>query len=116
MKIFNLGKIPEGYDCYGDTVTEFGDYDLEDLKKIEADAVFYWYATGCFDGTGQILFRVDKKWYLHDCGHCSCYGPTEHIILTDSFDTLEEVKNRCSDELWTEVKPLVEMAKSKRFK
>lgn len=96
--------------------SELEEYDLEDLYKTNAQAAFYWYAVGSYEGTGQVLILKEGKWYLHDCGHCSCYGPMEHLDLKAPIaDSLTGVRDKCSVDLWIEVEPLVLLAESKGY-
>lgn len=114
MEIFRCADSPEKDYSWG-TSEEFSNYDLEDLRKTGAQVAFYWYVSGSYEGSGQLLLFKDGRWYLHDCGHCSCYGPTEDIKTDDPIDTLDGVQARCSKELWPLVEPLVKLAESKGY-
>ena len=88
--------------------SELDEYDLEGLYKANAQAAFYWYASGSYEGSGQLLVVKDGKWYLHDMGHCSCYGPIDHLNLsTPISESLAGVREKCSSGCWCEVEPLV---------
>ena len=53
-----------------------------ELKEIPPFVKEFWtnYSYGCYDGSGQLLMLTeDGLWHLHDCSHCSCYGPTDRI-------------------------------------
>ena len=116
MKIYNYAKFPEGFDYnYGD-ICDFDTWDLERLKDF--DEVYYWYATGSYEGSGHLIGLLKGKWYMHDCGHCSCYGPTEHLDVSENFayDSLEELERACSKGLIPQVRPLIDMAKEKADK
>jgi len=117
MQIFNLGSFPKNH--------AFSDYELQplnhedDRKKFEstgAQAAFYWYSQGDYDGQGKCLFVKDNKWYLKDLGHCSCYGPLDDggdslTLVEPWLNNLDEAKDKCSEELWTnEIEPLVNLA------
>ncbi|NOY60282.1 MAG: hypothetical protein GXO75_15335 [Calditrichaeota bacterium] len=117
MKVYFLDKLPLKYPGEYESM-EFEDYELKRLEDVGAEAVFYWYGAGSYLGAGQILYRrKDGKWYLHDAGHCSCYGPTDEVYEDKPIgNTLDEVLQKCSDELKREVEPLVKLAKSKHYK
>ena len=115
MKVYRIKKIPEIYSPYFESA-EFDEYDLSELEKLGADVVFYWYAKGYYEGSGQILFLLDGKWYLHDAGHCSCFGPTDNINLREYYNNLEELLKHCSDEYKEQILPLIELAKKKGYK
>jgi len=111
MKIHIYEKFPENIDyTYGD-ICSFSDYDLEHVSGF--DEVYYWYAQGSYEGMGQFIGRMKGKWYMHSCGHCSCYGPLEHIELGESnaYDSLNELEKACSKGLMDEVSPLISMAR-----
>ena len=54
---------------------DLDDYELENLDGIEE--AWYFYKSGSYEGSGQMLARVGDLWDIHDMGHCSCYGPLE---------------------------------------
>ena len=113
MKINNYGSFPEGVSCEYCKISELDEYDLELLDRHYLDEVWYWYACGRYEGMGDMLIRRGDKYYLHDMGHCSCYGPTEHIKFNDPYSSLDEIKERCSAEEYKNVEPLAEMARGK---
>jgi len=114
MKIFKIDKMP--VENSYEEISEFSQYDLEDVYKTNAEAGFYWYASGSYEGSGQLLILKDGKWYLHSCSHCSCYGPVEHLELTKPMSSLDEIKSKCSEDLWKEIECLVNLAKEKGYK
>lgn len=118
MKVHNVKILPKSFSDYYD-LTELGEeYDIPVfVTATGADVAIYWYAYGGCAGVGQILFRVNGIWYMHDCGHCSCYGPTDRIgNLGEGYKTLDDVLKNCSDDLKIEVEPLIKFAKSRRYK
>jgi len=74
--------MPEKYDTNDDVWEGYFD-------KLEGYDVWYWYQTGSYDGQGGMVLRKDGKWYFHDLGHCSCYGPMEELegALQDGSET-----------------------------
>ena len=78
-KIHNLNKFPKGMtNSYCDISSLDTEYDIKAINDLGVDEVWYWYASGSYEGQGQILMRKDDKYDIHDMGHCSCYGPLEH--------------------------------------
>ena len=59
-----------------------GEYDLEKIARINFDLFVYSYERGSYDGSGFAIWRVGGKWFYHELGHCSCYGPFERIDLS----------------------------------
>lgn len=118
MEIHCLNAAPpKAYDWAEDDIAEFSEYELEEISSINPEVAFYWYTTGCYEGSGQLLFLKDGEWHLHDCGHCSCYGPTDEIDTAWPLSkTLDGIREKCSDERWDDVAPLVILAKSKGYK
>ena len=119
MKILRLpdDQIPERYRDDAEYKPESMDdeYDLRPLQAYPTvDLLAYWYCSGCYCGAGQSILRINGAWYLHDCGHCSCYGPLDEIAasLRDPFASLDEVLARCSDDCREEVAPLVAMLRA----
>jgi hypothetical protein len=47
----------------------------------------------------------DGLWHYHSCGHCSCYGPLDNLVLGEGR-TLEELLQSCTKELREELKHL----------
>jgi len=93
MKIHRIESIPKGYEY--NEATELADYELEYLEKLDIDEIWYWYGTGSYEGSGQILMRKGDMYDLHDMGHCSCYGPTDNVEFKGS--TLDELKIRAQN-------------------
>lgn len=50
-----------------------------DYLPANVDEVWYIYESGYYEGSGHIVLRSGDKWAEHDMGHCSCYGPLDHI-------------------------------------
>jgi len=65
-----------------------------ELKQIPngVDVFIYDYSSGSYEGSGNALFRKNGKWFLHNMGHCSCYGPTENIDSCGHGETLKQMK------------------------
>lgn len=78
-------KALKGNESLGcaDTLCEFDSYDLEYINQAHTNTPFlfgcYIYGSGSYCGSGYIILLSKRKWYLIDCGHCSCYGPTEDL-------------------------------------
>ena len=105
MKMHRIEEIPTGFDYY--TTASFDDYDLQEIPN-NVEELWYWYAQGSYEGVGQVLMRTDDGlWHHHDCGHCSCYGPTERINVNNG-QPLDELLTRCSGDLVHELKPLTD--------
>ncbi len=115
MKIHNIKKIPECLTYEYEVVSSFDDFDLEELKKTGMDEAWYWYAQGTDEGSGQILMRKGIRFFVHDCNHCSCYGPTDNISLKYCYASLSYLISSCTKEALEEIKPLVEMAQSQGY-
>jgi len=116
MKVYYL-VFPPSDILYG-APAEFEGYQIDDIRKTGADVVFYWYNKGAYDGCGQVLFRAHGKWFVHDAGHCSCYGPTDalHAEPETGFESLDAVLHRCSDEYGNYLAPLIALARKKGYK
>jgi len=72
--------------------SEFSEYSIQNIKAFGADLAIYWYEYEGYEGSGYILMKKGLKWYINDCSHCSCYGPTEHINDATSYNSIEELK------------------------
>jgi len=105
MKLLRHETLPKGHDYYKSE--PFSEWDIKQLEASGADLVAYWYGVGLYEGTGHILARKDGRWYHHDCGHCSCYGPTDDVTFSgDGDETVEALLARCSAELREQLEPL----------
>jgi hypothetical protein len=81
MKIYNIEESEE-----------LEDYEIKDIEKLGADWCVYYYKSGDYEGSGFAVWRKDGKFYYHDMGHCSCYGPTEEMDNVGGFEKLEDIK------------------------
>lgn len=105
MKTHRIQEIPSVFDYY--TTSELDDYDLKEIPH-NVEELWYWYASASYEGAGHILIRTDDGlWHHHDCGHCSCYGPTERISIKNG-QPLADLLARCSGGLLEELKPLID--------
>lgn len=111
MKVHNYDAFPPELDYrYGD-IRELDDWDTEKLEALGLDEVWYWYAYGGWEGSGQILMRKGSEYDVHHAGHCSCYGPTEDVVF-NGRESLDELVESLSGEYYEkEVAPLIEMAR-----
>jgi len=104
MRIYRTVELPKNYASDNDySSCELDDYDLLKFRDLGVEEIRYWYATGSYCGVGEVLMFKDGKWYHADMGHCSCYGPTEHIestIFTASrgYDSMPKFLDNCSTE------------------
>jgi hypothetical protein len=105
MIIHNLNKFPAELNYRYGALDELSSYDMGYLNRYyDADEVWYWYSSGSYEGSGQMLIRKGDLYDIHDMGHCSCYGPLDRMSL--SFKPLEELKSSCSSEYLKEVESL----------
>lgn len=89
MKIIRLGE--EAYD--------------EDVPESHGiDFMVYDYTQESYEGWGDALAYKDGKWYTHDLGHCSCYGPFEEFGLEIPFNTLTEAMEDLHGNDWSAFK------------
>lgn len=122
MQKFMLKDSPKVYDWRNSEECEelfVDEWDLEKVKALEPDAVFYWYVTGSYEGSGALIAVKDGKWYTKDLGHCSCYGPLDDFATDISEYTkgsLDELLESGSDDWKKEYAPLVELARSHGYK
>ena len=93
------------------------DYELNGLRDYGVEVVAYNYTSMPYEGQGPLIFRHNKLWKYHDMGHCSCYGPTDHIEYSQKgYKTLSELKEFMSSELDESCLALFKLLKSKRYK
>ena len=111
MEIHNLNKFPDNYEYRYGEIAELHEYDFEDLKNLGIDEVWYWYASGDYEGSGQILMRQGILFDVGDMGHCSCFGPTENLSFKGK--TWEELHEYYTKEKYEYFMPLLEMANQK---
>lgn len=92
-------------------------WEMDKIKSLESepDAVFYWYVSGCYEGSGFLLATKDGKWCEVSLSHCSCYGPLENFpssISEYKISSLKEVLNNATEDYASDVRPLIELARS----
>ena len=107
MKINNLKSYPENY---GYSYGELGDLDNWEIDGLDSefDEIWYFYAYGSYEGNGMMLIKKGELYDVHNMGHCSCYGPTDHINF--SGKSLEQLKASYSAEGFKEWSNLYEAA------
>jgi hypothetical protein len=108
----NYVELNEKKHSWADDYCPLTDYEMEDINKLNLDNAWYWYASGSYEGDGAILMVKDGKWNWGDMGHCSCYGPTEHLEFKPSYESLDDLLSHCSDSAKEDLAPLVEAAKA----
>lgn len=112
MKVVSIEKIMGEY--HSDyKIALLDTWDIEKLKEHNIEEFYYWYGTGCYEGSGDAIFkRTDGKWDTLCMGHCSCYGPLENLETAhkEGYDTLEALYNSCSEEYKKTIAPLIELA------
>jgi hypothetical protein len=112
MKLHDYGKIPEHENSEYYDLSELSEYDIKYLEKAGIEEAWYWYASGSYEGNGEILMKKGDSYSVHSMGHCSCYGPVEDIEFTAQYSSLDEIKEKCSEEAYRSIAPLVEMARA----
>jgi len=105
MELLRLEKLPKGYEYYDSC--DFGA--ARELEEINCDLAAYWYGTGSYEGTGNIIFRVNESWYHSGCSHCSCYGPLDSLSLTNPQSDYRNFLDNCSNEMKVEIEPLMDL-------
>lgn len=111
LKLYDLNYIPDGLNYGGYDISELSDYEVQKLIDFGVERAWYWYAQGSYEGSGQILMLKDGLYYLHDMGHCSCYGPVEDLELKNGTD-LKTIEAACSKEYLKSVLPLIKKARA----
>lgn len=117
MKSFMLKEIPKDLGCYyTGKCKELSEYEIQDLEERGIEAIFYWYETGSYEGSGQMIYHKDGKYGTHDMGHCSCYGPIEHLNLVLQYDSLDAILGAGTKEYAKDYEPLVALARENGYK
>ncbi len=122
MKKFMLEKSPKVYDWRdSEECCELftNKWDMEKVEKCTPDAIFYWYVSGSYEGSGQLIATKENKWYCKGLSHCSCYGPIDDFadnILDYTYNSLDELLVKGSEDWLKEIRPLVDLAKSNGYK
>ena len=100
------------------TVGELGESHVDQLTEFGAEAAFYWYGTGSYEGSGYLLALRAKKWYVTSLSHCSCYGPEEGISkLIDQigYDSLITIEQSGTKEAQADIIPLIQLARDRGY-
>ena len=121
MEIFTLNKSPNVYDWEESVAcsNDLDEYDRSHFKEFEPDAMFFWYVSGSYEGSGALIAVKDGRWYDKSLSHCSCYGPFENFankIEDYQHPNLDSLLAAGSEEWKKEYGPLVELAKSNGYK
>lgn len=84
---------------------ELSDYEMDEFPD-GVSVVVVNYEAGSYDGSGDLVMVKDGKYYLHNCSHCSCNGPTDGMNLLNGYDSLEAIKT--SKDYEEDIKPILE--------
>lgn len=103
---------PARYSGYENS--RFEEYELKPLAALGLAEIWYWYQQGQYEGAGMVLMRREAEgrsvWDSHDCGHCSCYGPTEDVKFTP-HDSLQDLGAQYSEEARRDLDPCLDAAR-----
>lgn len=73
-------------------------YDDEYLKKIDLIFFVYSYETAPYEGSGFGVGKIGDKYFYHEMGHCSCYGPLDRIEDSSkmllSFEDIKKISEK----------------------
>jgi len=108
MKINNLKSYPENYSYRYGELTDLYESDLICLNQYHLDEIWYFYASGSYEGNGMILMKKGELYDVYNMGHCSCYGPLENVNFYGK--SLEDLKASYSAEGFNEWSNLYEAA------
>lgn len=104
----NYANFPDSVEYRYGEIVELDKYELGNLENLGIDEIWYWYAAGDYEGSGQILMRKGDLYDVHDAGHCSCYGPTDNANFNGH--PFSELINSISSEYMKELRPLFKLA------
>lgn len=69
---------------------ELADYEI---SKVDADILIYYYEQAVsYGGDGYAIAVKDGRVDMFGLGHCSCYGPTDDLVMIYPW-SLDEAKN-----------------------
>lgn len=82
----NANRVYLGsFDSWKDLIREFTGPD----KMREPARVWAEYDHGGYDGSAVVVYKIGRKVYVNEGGHCSCYGledqwsPTEYASVKE---------------------------------
>ena len=109
MKIIKT-KAPKSYSSQESV--DFDEGEIRDIEATGADVVAYWYVHEDYEGSGYILLHFPSgELLLESASHCSCYGPTEHLMSVPAVSwasSMQDLVGRFSPDMFEEARPLVE--------
>ncbi len=85
------------------------------FPKDKVEAIWYWYESGSWEGSGDMLVRTKDGLFHHfSLSHCSCYGPLDGIedYKWNQGQRLDDFKNWFSEEYYNDIKNLIEAARA----
>lgn len=83
------------------------EYDLRDVKKLDAEFFIYNYQNHGYEGSGFALWKKGRKYGYSYLGHCSCNGPVED--LNSIMYTITEIRKlaKTSSYEWQYAEPVL---------
>lgn len=110
MRKEKIYYVPELCVAYG-TPQELSEGELKEMvsRIYPFDCAVYGYANRGFEGSGNLIYRKDGKYFHHDLSHCSCFGPIEKLYHDDLLGhlSLKKLQEKCSEELTRDISPLI---------
>ena len=113
MIVHNLNAFPKAKNYYYGDLSVLQYYELRNIELEGVDEIWYWYAQCGYEGSGHILMRKGDLFDIHDCGHCSCYGPTDNVHF--KWKTFDDLKLSLSAEYLSECQSLFEMVEHTNY-
>jgi len=46
-------------------------YGLDRIEELGVEEIWYWYSSGSYEGSGELLARKGNEWAFHGLSHCS---------------------------------------------
>lgn len=87
------------------------DSDINTLKELGSDVVFYDYHYKDYEGSGEMVIEKNGELYFYSLGHCSCYGSIEHVEFADKYKvaSIKELLAMMSSDYVKETTPLINL-------
>lgn len=99
-------------------IDEFNEHDLTHLEGTDIKTIIHNYRIGDYTGDGDAFCIVKKnRWFIHPCGHCSCYGPLDDVSESAKLNYSEDEIYKISenyDELGERVRKYIDKKRNER--
>jgi hypothetical protein len=113
-QVIRLDNFSENYKHDNIKDLYIGYYVKEQMESLGADLIVYYYYTGGYEGSGEMICLKAGQWYHFDISHNSCHGPLDDVYFDGkcAYNSLVEMLEVFSEEAKSTMYMLISAAEA----